>query len=130
MWTAEECEHIAKGETWKGMTAFQREAAEESAAEIQGANRAARGKKNVKSAAAPATSTPIRQADSSAWIVALILGCLGAAAYLFPGIVASSRHHHQRSAIWVLNFFLGWTVLGWIGALIWASTATPEQTKV
>jgi hypothetical protein len=30
-------------------------------------------------------------------------------------------------AIGVLNFFLGWTLLGWIGALVWACTADVRQ---
>lgn len=44
-------------------------------------------------------------------------------AYFLPCFVAECRRHHQRHAICVLNLFLGWTVLGWIAALIWASTA-------
>lgn len=43
--------------------------------------------------------------------------------YFVPGAVASIRHHHQTAAIWVLNVLLGWTVIGWIVALVWASTA-------
>jgi Superinfection immunity protein len=45
------------------------------------------------------------------------------AIYFLPWIVAASRHHHQRAAICVLNTLLGWTLLGWIAALVWASTA-------
>jgi hypothetical protein len=43
--------------------------------------------------------------------------------YFLPWIWAGLRGHHQRSAIAVLNLLLGWTVLGWIIALVWASTA-------
>jgi len=42
--------------------------------------------------------------------------------YFVPTIVAASREHHQTAAIAVLNVFLGWTVLGWVGALVWAAT--------
>jgi hypothetical protein len=48
------------------------------------------------------------------------------ALYLLPAILAAIRRHHQRNAIFVLNLLLGWTVIGWIGALIWAATATRE----
>jgi hypothetical protein len=48
--------------------------------------------------------------------------------YISPGMVAMLRHHHNRVAITVLNVALGWTVLGWVGALVWASTAV--QPKV
>jgi hypothetical protein len=43
-------------------------------------------------------------------------------AWLAPAIVAFARHHHNRWAILALDFFLGWTMLGWVGALVWALT--------
>ena len=46
--------------------------------------------------------------------------------YFGPAIVAAIRKHHQQNAIFIPNFLLGWTVLGWIVALIWATTATPK----
>jgi len=30
--------------------------------------------------------------------------------------LAACRHHHQQSAIFLLNLLLGWTVIGWIAA--------------
>lgn len=42
------------------------------------------------------------------------------ALYLLPGIVASRRKKANRQAIWVVTILLGWTVIGWIAALIWA----------
>lgn len=45
-----------------------------------------------------------------------------AAVYLIPAWVAFAREHHQRGAITALNFALGWTLLGWVGALVWALT--------
>ena len=55
--------------------------------------------------------------NSAAIIGLLIVG------YMLPGIVASVRHHRNRLAICMLNLLLGWTLLGWIGALVWACTA-------
>lgn len=43
--------------------------------------------------------------------------------YVFPSIVATARGHHQQNAIFILNLLLGWTIIGWIAALIWAATA-------
>lgn len=40
--------------------------------------------------------------------------------YFLPGIVAETRHHRNRLAIFLLNLFLGVTVIGWLAALIWA----------
>lgn len=46
--------------------------------------------------------------------------------YFVPAIVAFVRNHRNRGAIFVLNLLLGWTVLGWVGALVWACTANVE----
>ena len=42
--------------------------------------------------------------------------------YFIPSYVALKRDHHQKMAIFVLNLFLGRSFLGWVAALIWAST--------
>lgn len=49
------------------------------------------------------------------------------AIYFFPSIVAGIRDHHNGAAIAVLNLLLGWTVLGWIVALVWSLTAIPDR---
>lgn len=43
--------------------------------------------------------------------------------YFLPAIVAQQRGHHNTGAILLLNVLLGWTVLGWIVALVWSATA-------
>jgi len=40
--------------------------------------------------------------------------------YFLPTIIAISKHHKNALAIFVLNFFLGGTVIGWVIALVWA----------
>lgn len=57
--------------------------------------------------------------------IGLVVLALLAIVYFVPSAVAFGRHHHQRAAILVLNVFLGWTGLGWIGALVWSATAIP-----
>ena len=42
--------------------------------------------------------------------------------YFIPTLIAFSRDHKNRNAICALNVLLGWTCLGWIGALIWSLT--------
>jgi T4 superinfection immunity protein len=42
--------------------------------------------------------------------------------YFLPGIVSAARHHPNADAIFILNLFLGWTILGWVIALVWACT--------
>ena len=51
----------------------------------------------------------------------LFLGALFFA-YILPACIASWRHHHNANAIFVVNLFLGWTLLGWVAALAWAVT--------
>jgi uncharacterized membrane protein YqaE (UPF0057 family) len=48
----------------------------------------------------------------------IILLLLGFFIYFIPAIVAWNTKGFNGIA--VLNLFLGWTVLGWIAALIWA----------
>jgi hypothetical protein len=42
--------------------------------------------------------------------------------YFLPTLVATSRGHPNRAAIFALNFLLGWTFLGWVVALVWSLT--------
>jgi hypothetical protein len=44
--------------------------------------------------------------------------------YFIPTFAAKARQHHNAGAIFVLNLFAGWTFIGWVGALVWAMTAT------
>ena len=40
--------------------------------------------------------------------------------YFFPSVIAKSRNKKNYWAIWVLNLFFGWTLIGWVASLIWA----------
>jgi len=46
--------------------------------------------------------------------------------YFLPTIIAATRHKQNTLAIGALNFFLGWSFIGWIVALIWALSADPQ----
>ncbi len=48
--------------------------------------------------------------------------------YFIPSIVAFARKQHNAVPILFLNIFLGWTLIGWVGALIWALT-TPQEVR-
>jgi hypothetical protein len=45
---------------------------------------------------------------------------LFAAVYVLPTIVAFEGSHPRRLTICVLNILLGWTLLGWILAIVWS----------
>ncbi len=62
----------------------------------------------------------------------IVLGIIFLAIYFIPVFVAASNDHKNSTGILILNLFLGWTVIGWIGALIWAvtnPTATPAPAS-
>lgn len=62
-------------------------------------------------------------------IALILLILVFIAIYAIPIIVANIRNHPNKLAITVLNIFLGWSVLGWIGALVWACTNPNRQIK-
>ncbi len=50
--------------------------------------------------------------------------------YFVPAIVAMGKQNKQAAkGVVALNFLLGWTVLGWIGALVWAISLANEPKK-
>lgn len=53
-------------------------------------------------------------------VITVIFMILG---YLLPWVISKIRRHHDSLAIFWLNTLLGWTLLGWVVALIWALTA-------
>jgi T4 superinfection immunity protein len=46
--------------------------------------------------------------------------------YFLPWLIAYARGHHASLPIFVVNLFLGWSLIGWVGALVWAVMPTPE----
>ncbi|PYX30560.1 MAG: superinfection immunity protein [Acidobacteria bacterium] len=41
--------------------------------------------------------------------------------YFLPTIIAFARNKRDTMAILLLNLFLGWSVIGWVIALVWAA---------
>jgi hypothetical protein len=58
-------------------------------------------------------------------VLVLLVVCL--LLYFLPSILG--RNKRNSTAIFVLNLLLGWTLIGWIVALIWALTVeAPNMT--
>jgi hypothetical protein len=55
-------------------------------------------------------------ASTSGIVLFLVCGAL----YFIPTLLAAARGHQSGLGIFILNVAFGWTVLGWIIALIWA----------
>lgn len=53
-----------------------------------------------------------------AWVVAILT-----AGYMLPWAIAATRGKSNSGAIGWINLLLGWTVIGWIIALVMACTA-------
>jgi hypothetical protein len=61
-------------------------------------------------------------------VLPALIGAMGVAAFIailvlpywIPTIVAFARKHPSKGAVLALNFFLGWTFIGWVVSLIWA----------
>jgi hypothetical protein len=48
--------------------------------------------------------------------------------YFLPAIIG--RHKANAVAIFALNLFLGWTLIGWILALVWACTEDSAMERL
>ena len=49
--------------------------------------------------------------------------------YFIPTIISIGRKTKREAGIFLLNLLLGWTLLGWIGALIWAVSDNTKREK-
>jgi len=57
------------------------------------------------------------------WIIVLPI-------YFLPAIIAAVRHHPQSVVIFMLNLLVGWTFLGWVAAIVWASIRTTPRDPI
>ncbi len=61
---------------------------------------------------------------------AFVMLAMAVALYFTPTIIAAARLHPNRVSIMLLNFFLGWTVLGWIASLIWSVSSGGKPVSI
>lgn len=45
--------------------------------------------------------------------------------YFLPSIIGLARSKRDLLSIFLLNLFLGWTLIGWVVALVWAARPDP-----
>ena len=53
-------------------------------------------------------------------LIPFIFALIGLAIYVVPTVMAFQRSHPNRWIIFAINMAFGATVIGWIGALVWA----------
>ena len=59
----------------------------------------------------------------------LVLGSM-LGIYIAPLVIAVVRDHHRLPWIGLLNLTAGWTVAGWIAALVWSVTAVRQPAAI
>ena len=59
--------------------------------------------------------------------VLIVFVCL--VLYLLPSLVARHRKHKNGIPILLINICLGWSVIGWLIALIWSASSYVEETQ-
>jgi TM2 domain-containing membrane protein YozV len=59
-------------------------------------------------------------------IIILFAGFIFVLVYLIPAIVAQERKAKHAWGILLLDLLLGWTFIGWVVALVWAVSDSPE----
>ena len=78
--------------------------------------------------------TPLIAASSTGGAVfgsfLFVLFVLGVAAYFIPAIIALVRRKSNTLAIFLLNLFLGWSLIGWVVALVWAVSKDQQPVVI
>ena len=50
--------------------------------------------------------------------------------YFFPTVAAISNKKSNTTSIFIVNLFLGWSLIGWVVALAWAFSKDKEKDIV
>ena len=62
------------------------------------------------------------------WVALMIsFGLMALGLYFLPTIVAWTANRQQLLAIFMLNLFLGWALIGWVAAMVWAAIQDNPQ---
>ena len=59
--------------------------------------------------------------------LAAFIAMILAVFYFLPAMIADVRKTAYRITILRINVFFGWTILGWLAALLWACTEKIER---
>jgi len=62
-------------------------------------------------------------------IVGILVIFLIICVYMLPTILAQGRKHKALAQIGILNVLLGWLVIGWVVALIWAYSDNVQKVE-
>ena len=65
------------------------------------------------------------QQTETSMIVAAVLLAVITLGYCLPLAIAMCRRSEKTDKISFVNILLGWTVIGWIASLVWATRESP-----
>lgn len=65
-------------------------------------------------------------ADSQAIMLAIICFVF----YFAPTFNALSRKHPNKTPVFLTNLFLGWTLIGWVVALVWSASSIKKDSQI
>lgn len=69
------------------------------------------------------------EATAGATALVLVLVAVGLVVNFLPAVVALVRGHRSTFAIGLVCLFFGWTVVGWVLALVWAFADTGRHRR-
>jgi hypothetical protein len=68
-------------------------------------------------------------AESTAWLIFVVLLHVAVVLYLLPTLLAAIRHVSNVGTIAVINIFLGWSFYGWVFALALACQHVDKRPR-
>jgi hypothetical protein len=54
------------------------------------------------------------------WLLGVILACIALLIYFLPTLISLARRTAHSLGIFLINLFLGWSVIFWVLTLLWA----------
>ena len=81
-------------------------------------------KNTLRQANSSATMRHMNDHTGGSILFALIIFLAG---FFLPTLLALTFGRRQMGAIFVLNLLLGWTVIGWAAAMVWAFVQEGES---
>lgn len=63
-------------------------------------------------------------------ILMLLILAVSIGVYLIPTFVACKKKHPYTVGIVLIDIFLGWSLIGWVGALVWACCVPNQKQSV
>lgn len=59
----------------------------------------------------------------------IMVGIIGFLLYWIPTLIAVSNNHKDVVGVFVLNFFVGWTFIGWLISLVWSVKNSNDENQ-